>query len=725
MARNRELGPIMNSSLNLFGQVVLFSCIPMILLLFAYLPPRRAVIAATIVSWLFLPNAGFAISGLPDYTKTSATTVGTLLGVFIFDFARAISFRPKWYDLPMIIWCAVSFFTSLSNDLGPYEGASSTVKMAILWGIPYFLGRVYLNDLEGCFEIAGGIVLGAAVYVPLCLWEIRMSPTLHYYVYGVSSYGEASRFGLGFRPVVFLASGLELGVWMGAGTVCSYALWASGALRRLWGFRFGWFVAAIAVTTVLSKSVGAIILATIGVTVFELIRRTKASWLAWLVILVPPVYVTVRTSGLWDGRSLVELTGAVLPDRKGSIQTRVESENLLVEKALQRPLLGWGGWGRNFAKNAGGRDTAITDGYWIIVLGTLGLVGLSAMTLTFMVPQALFYRRFPGAVWAQPEVAPAVALCLQIGLCMIDNLSNAMPNPLYAIAIGAMTGMTAIALPSARRDAATRLAQADALKDAGQIDAAEEAYAQAIGTYATAASDAGRDSEILSEAAYSCEALADLLAASPGRIAEAEPYLRSAIEIRETLAGAEPERTDSLERLAFVLEHLGRLHSTLGRFDEAERAWRRAVELHEGLATRFPATPKFTTNWAEGLNDLAWLLSTRPHVDVDTARTAAGLSLKAIELDPSRGGFWNTLGAANYHAGDYESAAAALLRSIDLNDGGTGCDYYLLAMTNVRLENFGAGLECFERGDDWMKVNAPNHPTLTHLRDQAAALLHI
>jgi tetratricopeptide (TPR) repeat protein len=347
------------------------------------------------------------------------------------------------------------------------------------------------------------------------------------------------------------------------------------------------------------------------------------------------------------------------------------------------------------------------------------------MTLTFMVSQVLFYRRFPGAVWARPEVAPAVALSLQIGLCMIDNLSNAMPNPLYAIAIGGMTGMTAIVLPSARRDAARRLAQADVLKEAGLIDAAEDAYTQAIGTYATAASETGRDPEILSEAAYSYEALADLLAVSPGRVAEAEPYLRSAIEIRETLAGADPERTDAFERLAADLEHLGRLLSTLTRFDEAERAWRRAVELHEGLAARFPAAPEFAKNWAEGLNDLAWLVSSRPDVDVDTARTAAGLALKAIELDPSRAGFWNTLGAANYHARDYESAAAALLRSIDLSDGGTGCDYYLLAMTNVRLGNFGPALECFERGDDWMKINAPNHPTLTHLRDQAAALLHV
>ena len=619
--------------MNLFGHVVLLSCIPMSLLLFVYFPPRRAVIAATIISWIFLPNSGYSITGLPDYTKTSATTVGTLLGVFLFDFARVISFRPKWYDLPMFVWCVGGVFTALSNDLGLYDGISAATKMVILWGIPYFLGRIYFNDLEGCREVALGIVLGAAIYVPLSLWESRMSPTLHYVVYGVMPYYEAPRFGLLYRPIVFLATGLELGVWMGAGTVCSYALWASGALHRLWGFRFGWFVLAIAGTTLLSMSVGAIILTAIGVTLFELVRRTKLSWLIWVVILVPPVYATVRTTGIWDGQSLVSATGALLPDRMGSIETRIRSENILVEKALQRPLLGWGGWGRNFAKNKNGADIAITDGYWIIILGTQGLVGLSAMCLTFMVPQILFYRRFPGAVWARPEIAPVTALCLQIGLCMVDNLSNAMPNPLYAMAIGGLTGMTAIALPSARRDAARRLAQADALKEAGQIDAAEEAYAQAIGTYVTAASETGRDPEILSEAAYSYEALADLLAASPGRAAEAEPYLKNAIEIHEALAAATPERTEPFEQLAVDLEHLGRLLSTLGQFAEAEQAWSRASTSTRGSRPASPTRPSLPGSGPRALTTLPGCSPAAP--------TPTSTPPESLQDSPSRQSSWN------------------------------------------------------------------------------------
>ena len=79
--------------MNLFGHIVLCSAIPMILLLFAWLPPRRALIAATIISWLFLPNALYAIPGFPDYSKTSATTAGTFLGALLFDSSRLMRFR--------------------------------------------------------------------------------------------------------------------------------------------------------------------------------------------------------------------------------------------------------------------------------------------------------------------------------------------------------------------------------------------------------------------------------------------------------------------------------------------------------------------------------------------------------------------------------------------------------------------------------------------------------
>ena len=45
--------------------IALFGWIPVVLMIFSLLPPRRAVIAAFISAWLFLPMAGYSDSGVP------------------------------------------------------------------------------------------------------------------------------------------------------------------------------------------------------------------------------------------------------------------------------------------------------------------------------------------------------------------------------------------------------------------------------------------------------------------------------------------------------------------------------------------------------------------------------------------------------------------------------------------------------------------------------------
>src|SRR3712207_5078886 len=107
--------------------LALFGWIPVVFLLFALLPPRRAVIAAFLLAWLFLPMAGFKIAGLPDYTKMSATCFGVLLASAVFDPDRLLSFRFSWVDLPAAVFCTSPFVTSVVNGLGMYDGMSMVI----------------------------------------------------------------------------------------------------------------------------------------------------------------------------------------------------------------------------------------------------------------------------------------------------------------------------------------------------------------------------------------------------------------------------------------------------------------------------------------------------------------------------------------------------------------------------------------------------------------------
>ncbi|HMB05040.1 MAG TPA: hypothetical protein VKP69_15025, partial [Isosphaeraceae bacterium] len=272
----------------IFSYIVIFSWIPVVLLLFATLPPRRAVIVATITAWLFLPNLAFNLPGMPDYTKTSSTTGGIVLGMLIFDPGALLRLRPRWFDLPMAIWCLVPLASSLSNGLGVYDGCSVIMAALVQWGFPYLIGRIYFDDLEGLRELAIGVVAGGLIYTPLCLFELRFSPQLERIVYGVGHW-EGERFS-GYRPKVFLGTGLLLGMWMTAVSLIAYWMWAAGALRRLRGISFGGPLLVLLVITLLCRSTGALTLLAFGLLILRTIRRTGWALPIWLLVAITPFY---------------------------------------------------------------------------------------------------------------------------------------------------------------------------------------------------------------------------------------------------------------------------------------------------------------------------------------------------------------------------------------------------------------------------------------------------
>ena len=110
------------------AELALYAWIPVVLFLFTALRPRHAVIAAYVGGWLFLPVFGFDIKGLPPFTKVSGTAYAVLIGALVFDTNRLASFRVRWFDLPIALWCTAPLFASLSNGLGWYDGMSAVLS---------------------------------------------------------------------------------------------------------------------------------------------------------------------------------------------------------------------------------------------------------------------------------------------------------------------------------------------------------------------------------------------------------------------------------------------------------------------------------------------------------------------------------------------------------------------------------------------------------------------
>src|SRR5262249_35345155 len=157
-------------------------------------------------------------------------------GALLTDGPRVLSFRPRWADLPIAIFTLCPIASSLTNDLGLYDGISTAVGEAFAWAVPYFLGRVYFRDWAAARDLALALFISGLVYVPFCVFEMRMTPQLHRMVYGYAPfvYFDMYRFG-GYRPVVFLSSGLELGMWMTAASLMGVLLWATRSVRRVFG----------------------------------------------------------------------------------------------------------------------------------------------------------------------------------------------------------------------------------------------------------------------------------------------------------------------------------------------------------------------------------------------------------------------------------------------------------------------------------------------------------
>jgi tetratricopeptide (TPR) repeat protein len=114
-------------------------------------------------------------------------------------------------------------------------------------------------------------------------------------------------------------------------------------------------------------------------------------------------------------------------------------------------------------------------------------------------------------------------------------------------------------------------------------------------------------------------------------------------------------------------------YSQLGQWDKAVADYSKAIELD----------PKDTLT---DNNTLAWLLATCPEPKFRDPKRAVELAKKAIALAPKEGSYWNTLGVAHYRTEDWQPATTALLKSMELRQGGDSNDWFFLATAQWRLD---------------------------------------
>lgn len=436
-------------SFNAIAHLMMLAWFPICFGLFLWLKPTRAVAAGVVLGLLLLPNIEYDIHRIPNYDKTMAISLGLILAALVFDRVRLFSIRPRWIDLPLLILCLSPILSAVANGLGMWGGLSGSVDYLIRWGFPWILGRVYFADFKPQHQLALAIIVGALIYTPFCLLEIKVSPMLHPIFYGVQMPGieHASR-GFLWRPNVFIEHGLKCALFLGMAAYLAYAMWASGARKSLFGIPMIGIVGILVLVTVGASSKMALLMMGVGIVCLFVARRMRLAFPVLLLALVPPTYITLRQGVGWGGDELLAVAETVFGDaRGGSLLTRLQSEDLLAPRADEKIWCGWADMGEftgNKLRTGGSAHesyTILVDSMWLIYLGTNGVIGVAAVFALMLMAPFLVWQQMPPHYWSHPAITVTIALGVMSALFAIDSLMNSFDNPVYIAAAGGVSGL--------------------------------------------------------------------------------------------------------------------------------------------------------------------------------------------------------------------------------------------------------------------------------------------
>lgn len=305
--------------------------------------------------------------------------------------------------------------------------------------IPFLLARQHLAHGGAQRELLQALMVGALVYSLLMLVEIRLSPQMNQWVYGFYQHSFAQTLrGGGYRPVVFMYHGIWVAFFVMSAIVATLALrrQAAGGPR----FQLQMVALYLLVILVLAKSLGALVFVLILAPAVVFLPNRIQIRLALLIGLFALSYPLMKGLGIFPSERLVDFANSASPARGQSLNFRFTNEDTLLDRALLKPLFGWGSWGRNHVLDPiSGRLLTITDGRWVITIGVYGWVGFLAEFGILVLPLFLLWQesRHTHGVPVTPYIGP-IGLLLAINV--LDLLPNATLTPLTWLVAGMLTG---------------------------------------------------------------------------------------------------------------------------------------------------------------------------------------------------------------------------------------------------------------------------------------------
>lgn len=413
-------------------------------------------IAITIIAgYLLLPTVVYY--NLPLLPTLDKHSVPSLCAFFLaLMFGSRMKGRPGWLPRNIFALGLLSvlfggvFFTTITNSdpiqigsrllagLRLYDSFAEVLG-AFIMVLPFLLARKYLAGPEAHKMLLWVFAISAMAYMPLAWIELRMSPQMSNWVYGFFPHSWIQHVrGGGYRPVVFMEHGLRLAIFLSAGILATFAL------IRIFPERKGQLtvgVVLLIVTLILAKSLGAMVISLFLVPILLFLKMRTQLLVASAIGLIVLAYPATRAANLIPTDRVEAAFARISPDRAASLGYRLQNEDILLQKAAERPIFGWGGWGRSRVYSEFGRDISTTDGIWVIAFGVggwvryLSLFGLMVLPLVFLLVRSRDLKL--------GHETTALALILTGNL--VDMIPNASMTPVTWLVVGAIWGRLELA----------------------------------------------------------------------------------------------------------------------------------------------------------------------------------------------------------------------------------------------------------------------------------------
>lgn len=446
-----------------FAYLVLFSWPLVVFILFRKLPIANALIWSIVAGYLLLPEGtGIDFPLLPAFDKSliPAATAGVMCLIMARHSQklparlRPIATEPFAVNRGQIIFWgllgllfltpiitatqnqeALIYGTRYIRGLKPYDVASMNLELGVAI-LPFLLARRYLASDKSHRLLLQILVISGLSYGFLALYEVRMSPQLNRMVYGFFPHSFAQHVrGSGFRPLVFLSHGLWLALFFAMTILASFTLWRTPNTGRTpikWLFAGLWLMMVL----LLSRSLGAFVIVLLLAPYLIFFKERGQILLAMIIAGTVLLYPMLRGAGYAPVNSAHSIALSVDEDRAESLKFRFDNEDILLQKAKQKPLSGWGIWGRPRVFNDAGVDISVTDGIWVIIIGTYGWLGYIAQFGLLCMPTFMLG-------WRQKRLnisRATTGLALVLGATLLDLLVNASLTPVTWLIAGAMIG---------------------------------------------------------------------------------------------------------------------------------------------------------------------------------------------------------------------------------------------------------------------------------------------